>query len=592
MRSRDPLPFEKLGTHAPMRTALLERETTRMLSEGWFRAGFGPVSYARPIDWSHHNRSFRFYLQAWDLLDPVLLAHSASGKDSYYKAALPVAVDWIERYQLAAYSDDLADLTEYVPGADEHFVWYDMAVGQRAYRLAYILDVAARDPEVTAHTFEQLANSVLFHCHMLMLPSFFRAHSNHGFYQAMGLAATVRRLGDYASSRGWDAVAREQVEIAVDAQFFPEGMHREHSPAYHRMVFGSLLNARRSHLLPAETDTLALRAEEALNWTVMTDGTVANFGDSDLVTPRVVQLSPRFGVRHYPESGYGFARIPAAENATGDSYLAQLSAFHSRVHKHSDHMTFIWQDRGLPILGDSGRYGYSGRTKKGDELWKQGFWYEDPRRIYCESTSAHNCVEVDGRSYRRTRNDPFGPALRQAEQQGDLVVFHSEANYRYLRLWQRRTLVLLPGKFLVCLDTMIGKEERTFRQWFQLDPIWNAEVQDGKLTARSAELEIHACDLLDGSELSPVISGQSEPMQGWLSREENHIEPRPSFHARRNGPNVSFATVFSLEGPVTRDTGNRVNVSGRIGRLSWHIPGATRQLTLGREGQLVKVALT
>ena len=53
-----------------------------------------------------------------------------------------------------------------------------------------------------------------------------------------------------------------------------------------------------------------------------------------------------------------------------------------------------------------------GRTKPGTELWKQGFWYGDPNRVFVESTHAHNTVEVGGESYNRS---PVPPTFQQLD---------------------------------------------------------------------------------------------------------------------------------------------------------------------------------
>ncbi len=596
LKSRDLIAFETMGTAAPRVVVSLADDVDEILRSGWERDGHRISSFEPPIEWNHPNRSFRFHVQGWDMIERTLFAYSQLGLERHYQVALKVALDWIDQYQADAFTQDFETLTQHVPGSYEDFVWYDMAVGQRSYRLAYITDLAARDDHVDDATFHRMADSLLFHCQLLTLPSFFRAHSNHGFYQALGLAASVRRLGDYGIARGMDDVAREFLRISVDAQFFPEGTHREHSPAYHVMVLGTLMNARREGLLSDEVEQRADRGEEAQSWEATPDGTIATFGDSDAASARVPLEALRYGVRAYHESGYAFARTLLALPRTRArrpqvSYLAQLSGFHSRVHKHADHLTFIWHDHGVPILGDSGRYAYAGRTLKGDGLWEQGFWYSDPRRIYVESTSAHNSVEVDGTSYRRTRQDIFGSALQQAEAQDDLIVFTSKAHYRYLNLWQRRALVLLPGKFLLCVDVMIGRRDHDFRQWFQLDPVWDPKSHPDRISAHAGKIALHCADLLEGAQLSAIHAGETEPMQGWRSLNGNHIEPRPSFHLLRTGKHVAFATLFSLEGKIDAAPTNRINVTGSRARFEWSTPSGTRRITLARDDEVTHVTL-
>ncbi|MEI9927932.1 MAG: heparinase II/III family protein [Sphingomonas sp.] len=508
---------------------------------------------------------------------------------------MDVALDWIDQVQDHVSDLPAAEILALPADDKEAFAWYDMAVGQRSYRLAYLTDLAGRDPGISDETFGRMLDSVYFHARLLIEPSFFRAHSNHGLYQALGLAATTRRFAWLAGMRGYAKIAERQLQQIIESQFFDEGTHREHTPAYHHMVLGSLVNASRGGLLSTRTRADLRKAETALSWMVMPDGALAPFGDGDpaplgstagyendgfvhLLTKGSKGPPPHRGVRHYPESGYGFARTydPATQGCADASYLAQMSAFHSRVHKHADHMTFVWSEGQLPILTDPGRFGYEGRTKKGDGLWEQGFWYADPRRVYIESTRAHNAVEIDGRSYRRARNDAFGPALRQAEQQGPLVVFHSDAAYANARVRQRRTLILWPGKFLLCLDAMFGKRDHEYRQWFLLAPQWHAAAADGVVSATADGATLCVTELLGGAELSPVFTGAEDPMQGWFSPSARELVPSPSFHYRRDGKIAIFASLFSLEGEAEVLPATRVNAGLSRGVFAWRSAGGER----------------
>lgn len=588
-RARNVLPYETIGTAEAKATPTLRQEADALIEKGWSLGGFRIPALTKPTNWNHENRSFRFHIQAWDLLDTLLIAHSCLGDNKYFKTALNIALDWVSKFQRPALERDLEEVIEHKPKAYEDFVWYDMGVGQRSYRLAYVVDVAGKCTGVDANTYHQLVTSLLFHCELLSHPDFFRAHNNHGFYQALGFAASARRLGHLAEVRNWPEISARQVATTVKSQFFGDGFHREHSPAYHLIVLRTLLNARNANLLTSDVSQLVGRGREALGWMTQPDGKIANFGDSDTVSARLKPGDLCTGVHSSPEAGYAFTRRMSSDS--GATYLAQQSAFHSRVHKHADHLSFIWFDRDRPILIDAGRFGYAGRTAKGDGLWEQGFWYGDPRRVYVESTSAHNCVEVDGQSYRRRPKDVFGSALAQAERQGDLSVFYSQAQYQYLRLTQRRLLILQPGAFLVCLDFMLGRSEHSFRQWFQLDPRWDARLRNGAIEAVDGEQTLQAVDLLQSDRISECIRGQDEPLQGWRSLRPNVLEPSNSFHVHQLGRNAAFATLFSLEGkPVALNS--RTNVTGSGGRLAWEVNGSRRLLDFKKEHDRYRVSFS
>src|SRR5690606_34472131 len=66
----------------------------------------------------------------------------------------------------------------------------------------------------------------------------------------------------------------------LDQQFTPEGVHREHSPDYHRMVLDTLNGL--IAVGPAEgAEARAEAREAALAWFVYPSGKIVNFGETD-----------------------------------------------------------------------------------------------------------------------------------------------------------------------------------------------------------------------------------------------------------------------------------------------------------------------
>ncbi len=104
-----------------------------IMRTGWQLGDVAAFPLFPPVDWhaGDANRSWAFQLHAWDPLAPVLAAHSRDGDPSRLAFAAALALDWAA-----------ANPRE---GVGAGFAWYDMAVGLRAYRLAYVLDALARD---------------------------------------------------------------------------------------------------------------------------------------------------------------------------------------------------------------------------------------------------------------------------------------------------------------------------------------------------------------------------------------------------------------------------------------------------------------
>jgi hypothetical protein len=473
-----------------------------------------------------------------------------------------------------------------------------MAVGQRVYRIAYLLDVIAHRKQTDDVLITMMYRSMLCHLELLSRPDFFRAHTNHGLYQALGMIAAVRRFSWWPTIGAFLPTAENMLREILHRQFFDEGTHREHSPGYHFMILQSLLKARLSGLIGGELGETLLKAERALMWMTRPSCLLVPFGDTDprrldsvavdpvlykdpellhIITRGAVGRVPESGVRAYPQAGYAFARIHEGQ-ANSAAYLAFQAGFHSRVHKHADHLSFIWCDRHRDILIDPARYAYAGKTSVGSELHKEGFWYSDSKRIYCETTRAHNCLEVDGRNYQRNKIKPAGSMLRMANKQDGLVVIDSEAtHFKFVR--HRRHVIMAPGHFLIVLDWVYDRSGTVhdYRQWFHFDNSWRLVADGGLIRAHHpgtetvAPLDLTAASLLREPMLGPIVRGQEKPLLGWQSDKANSLIPSSCFDVhRRTGKPAIFATLFTLSPDlVVDDVTSRFNATMKVGRVAW-----------------------
>lgn len=564
-----------------------------------------------PIDWNAHNRSFSYHLHAWDAIADLLIRHSVRGGDDYFEACLAHARAWLEEFQAPLIGKDSEAELDALVSPHMPVAWYDMAVGLRVFRIAYILDVISRHDRYAADV-SLFSEGLAFHLKLLRRDHFFREHSNHGLYQALGQMAAARRFPEFPEIDIDKKIGQERLSRLLSNHFSIEGPHKEHSPGYHYMLMGSLINARRSGLLADDENAALLsRIEDAFQWMVRPDFGLASTGDSDprillrgeiiadlysngplqyIISGASMGSAPPAGVKPYLDAGYAFARMyaPGVEPEFGNaSYLAQMAAFHSRVHKHADHLTFIWFDRGRDILIDPGRYAYAGRTEAGSDLFNQGFWYADPKRIYVESTRAHNCVEIDDRSYPRRNVKPWGSALRYAGEQDGLAVTDCDVVHeRTIR--HRRVLVMGPGHFLLVLDWLNDRTgDHDYRQWFQFAPDWVVEGAAGGYRARipartprepapgrdsAAEDELSVFNLVDDNACAAPVRGQEEPrLQGWMSDAAYSLIPSTSICVEGLDRQMGrFATLFVFGGDAELDrAATRFNISLRTGSIAW-----------------------
>lgn len=600
-------PYESLQKVAV--TPEIIRRCERILAKGWDRDGC--FTSLHDIPWrlqSGDSRSFNFRIHCLDMCEQLLLAFSSGGSQKFFDAAARTALEWCERYCGGRNSED------------SPYIWYDMSVGMRAFRLAYIYDVLRRNNTGGREDRELIWKSLLEHRRYLEDDANIAFHSNHGYYQMVGQMAMGRRLASYQPDmQDFYTQGQERFARMLHTQFTKEGIQRENSPDYQRMLLLTLRACVESGLIQAP-DILAFTdsIEHTLSSFVCPDQTILQFGDSDAREIKVsttgtaltkwseaamqymasggqVGKAPEEGLQAYPQSGYAVVRtygkaFPATFQ--DQSYLAFNAAFHSRTHRHADDLTLTWYDRGQHILVDSGRYGYVGKTEKGSPLWQDGFWYSDPFRVYCESTRAHNTLEFDGRNNPRRGAPMYGSALQRWKEQDG--IFAVEAELRLFKTIRRaRTLLFRPGAWLLIADWFHDNagEPHTVRQWFHTAPHLTMQPEaDGWRCDLDGGTSLQVTSLLAEMRPMPVIRGQESPEhQGWCSRQPLEKTPNDAFgYEMRERPSGNFATLFTFSAAQADRQWSQVNSSGRRGRFRWKDADGVHSIMLERpaEGEL------
>ncbi|MGJ8530414.1 heparinase II/III domain-containing protein, partial [Maritalea sp.] len=528
--------------------------------------------------------------------------------DTYLELAHSYARDWIEKVFLPCRDTNAKELVELALSQQgiqgEDFSWYDMNVSNRCYKIAYLLDALSRNATVEDSRIALILEVLAKHLEVLAEPGFLRNHTNHGLYQMLGRLAGANR---FAWMPGWAAqadVAANLLNDMIEQQFFEEGMHKEHSPGYHLKILHSLLRARKSGLIGAEKEPLLARAAEALAWLVTPDGKLVTIGDTaptdwqhasgnHLDWPSIELTNALAGdLANVPDGLAMFDQSGYASVRRKGSHLVQIAGQHSRTHKHADNLSFVWQENDLPILSDPGRFEYLGRTAPSDPLFQQGFWYSDPRRIYVESTRAHNCVEIDGSSYPRFRVRHQGSYLTSSFSEQGLFAIDSEAIHSR-RIRHRRALIFSPGEWLIVLDWLHDRLGSThdYRQYFQLGAHWKAKRNEAGYVAQSNGHNLTVIDMLGEQNIERVARGQKSPRyQGWHAPGGLTFVPAASLcFAAENVSTARFATLICL-GNAKKIAGlSRSNMSMSRVRLAWRQNDQHKQIEFSRGKQGIRI---
>ncbi len=274
----DPLAFQERQLNKELRPyeAIVEgdrlgRQGAELtIREGWRFSNLPRVKLEPPIDWDElcsTNRSWQFHLHAWEPLGSILAEYDESRELELLQFASAVAADWLVQHPEIDDRDPIA--------------WYDMAVGIRAVRLAYLLDALLRadafEPGIAATFIQGLER----HREALADDKRFAGHSNHGIYQVVGQLAMGRRFGWVKGMTATLRQARRRLRELLATQFAADGVHLEHSPGYHEEVRTALVRMIEYGLVKdAESRKLRRITEDALSWFVDPMGELVTFGDT------------------------------------------------------------------------------------------------------------------------------------------------------------------------------------------------------------------------------------------------------------------------------------------------------------------------
>lgn len=583
---------------------------SKIIRDGWSLNNFPTIKLNEDIPWElkdQKQRSWNFHIHCLGMLESFLQAYSKENNATHFKYALDAAIDWITKNPQEPSKPCLSP-----------FAWYDMAVGLRINRLAYLFDAAEELDLLDKTTKNILWTSIEVHAQHLADDKNISFHSNHGYYQIAGQIAAGKR---FASRSETMSAAFQQGRVRfksmLESQFGDDGVHLEHSPGYHQMIYSTLKNLFDADLIDQdEIEDLIKHIEEALSCFVFPNMRIVNFGDTDFnslscnqataesrwITPEMrfwasggkVGTPSNELIRVFQKSGYWIVRKPGDDSKalSSYSYLALNAAFHSRTHKHADDLSFVWFDHGMNILVDSGRYGYIGKTEKGSDLWLDGHWYSDPWRIYCESTRAHNTLEFDNRNFPRKDVPPYGSALKRwGEDCSGLTFVEAECTH-FSSIRHARMLFFLPGKWLIVFDRFDDNANKphSTKQWFHIGSEISLTKEHGVYLGSTANKQktLKISSLLSGPSPSRPYIGEKEPeIQGWWSPKVQEVVPNHAFfHELAGESNGTFATLFTFSEHLVIDHNqSEVSASGRKGHFRWQDDQGMHELLFERPVQ-------
>lgn len=347
-----------------------------------FKPSYIPID---KITWTENpekNNTWQNYYEALFFVSILNHAYHDYKVKAYHEKAKKYVLNYIEKHP------SLKEKTS-------EYTWYDHAVAFRSLHLLQTManELEQDDPDTVfiQKIFDHISLNITF----MMDPKNYRAH-NHSLMMdrtLLYLAKITKENPNFYEKIYYPTAARtiENIDKVID----PTGLAREHSTTYH--IFNHNLNKSILTLIDDEDINPAfqlkmLRKNDVLLQLVKPDLTFPLWGDSQIEV-----LNNRRAEEFDNDSRIldvlAGKRLPSMVNFDNNiatlrtqkddsSYVALFANFYSRVHKHNDDLSFIFQTLGTDILTDQGYYGY-----------------EKEHRPFLMSVFAHNSIAINNEDY-------------------------------------------------------------------------------------------------------------------------------------------------------------------------------------------------
>lgn len=488
-------------------------------SAGWNKEIRSPWKIDFPIDWGadpFDDRNWMFQLHSLRMLDPFIRRFSMED------------VDFIQRV--------FEDLWSYEILSNSKWVWYDMAVGLRAMRIAaYIVQLVGYGHSLNGLGLEGFISK---HVRHLTNPGEL-SRDNHGVFQMDGLMAlcwAIKELPgvDLDAARAY--ASNSMVELLA-GQLHADGFHTEDSPEYHLFIVKLIDRVIRrpwwENSLPDEVSGRLKKAVAVGEWIKDPLGYTPAVGDSFRVRgksgggeqldviPHAVSASGRLHLAVI--GGYGIVRTVSKVLLADSAFLFFQGSFYSDAHKHADCLSFVWQEAGSEILIDGGKYGYQ------RDRWRDFFL----------SGRAHNTLTVDDESASIAYDNIRGSAISNCQIVAEVACLSGQVEHCKMEILHRRSIIYSPGEYLVVLDRVENLRKGAQRQ---VDLWWNF-ASHCTIDANGEAVTVFR----EGSALPPIRLGATSVFEfrfdhflgydddflaGWVSTRYLQREPSPALRCR------------------------------------------------------------
>jgi len=467
------------------------------------------------VDWESEKRStdinWRMKLQGWTFLYPVISCFDSSeAKQELLQSFLEVLKEWWALH---------GDTSDGISSAQKpkSYAWSDLSVGLRALACAFFLGrIRHFELELSEADAYVLNIVIMKHVQQLSSPSIFNLN-NHGLYRTHGLMALTYSLPLQAEERDTlRSYALAHMEDLVGSLFDKNGIHREHSPAYHFYATEIIQAIDASGWYNASTvvSDCAEKAQRAKKWIADPLQQPLRIGDS--IPVKLHTSLPTTALRDefnkplayissdFHDSGYAVVRSNWNSPVSTSSMLFMMGMHHSTIHKHRDCLSFEWFESGEKVICDSGAYSLK----------------QDNYANYFTSTRAHNSLEIEGLDVLKMK--PYGSAIESTTECGK-GIYKITGALKFAAITHARTIYFKPRCWLIIIDDCVFAKARTVTQWFHTDPAYRLTQANENAISLQADERSLFIDCLDSEAAAQIHHGDVTNLQGFFCNSENSV---------------------------------------------------------------------
>jgi Heparinase II/III-like protein len=449
----------------------------------------------------------------------------------------------------------------------------------RAARLAAgwlrALPVSGRDPRTLVCIAQAFGGQAWINDQIPPTVNYYAAHWmgawNHGLMQDIKLLRIG--CGYPPAAFGGDALRWRKTAVAqLIAAFGPnplgpaidaQGAVNEQATLYENFVYGLWQGALPElaacgYRLPGWITARIAKLPDFLGSATEPDGDLVQLGDTYLERPAASSHGHSL-VAVYAQAGYVFGR--SGWTAAASFYSLRFGPGRE-IHGHNDHLGLTYYARGRDLIVDAGHYGYAAT----------------PYRAWLQSPEAASTLVLPG--------VPFSPSAATSlvadriGQHGQFyelydTAFGGDPRYRSVYVSQQPDLIIVFDR------ARGGSTGSAYTQLWHLDPslrVTSVTRSAAVATAPGTSLTL-AQVALPGQVIpagsTQVVRGQTDPYQGWVSRQMLQRVPADVVTMTRAGASAAILTLlvptapgttvaYSVTGPPTGPYRLRVTVGASV----------------------------